>query len=113
MRHSPTPAAALPGLPPTSSPALQDLGNEALFHFGWEPLLRPAEVFGHPREVARNPHLSLDEKRAILASWASDACAIEAAPALRLFPGGREPVPFDDVMDALRVLDAEKALAPS
>jgi hypothetical protein len=34
-------------------------------------------------------HLSLNEKRAILASWASDACAIESAPALRNNPSGR------------------------
>jgi len=96
------------GFPPPS-PAFQDLGNEALFHFGWEPLARPAEIYGHPREVARHPLLSLDEKRAILASWASDACAIEAAPALRLLPGAREPVLFDEVMEALRGLDAERA----
>jgi len=53
------------------------------------------------------PDLTLNEKRAILASWASDACAIESVPALRRAPtkGGR-PVAFDDVMDALRALDA-------
>jgi hypothetical protein len=113
MQQTWSPDTAHLGIPPAHSPALQDLGNEALFHFGWEPLVRPAEVFSHPREVARNPHLSLDEKRAILASWASDACAIEAAPALRLIPGGREPVLFDDVMEALRGLDAEKAEALS
>ena len=30
-----------------------------------------------------DPDLTLNEKRAVLASWASDACAIEAAPDLR------------------------------
>jgi hypothetical protein len=96
---------AQPGVPPF---AVQDLGNEAIFHFGWEALAHPAEVFGHPREVVLNPRLSRAEKRAILASWASDACAVEAAPALRMLPGGREPVRFDEVMEALRALDEEE-----
>jgi hypothetical protein len=52
-------------------------------------------------------HLTLNEKRAILASWASDACAPEATPHLRCAPGRKQPVPFDDVMDALRTLDKE------
>jgi hypothetical protein len=57
--------------------------------------------------VVNDPDLTLNEKRAILASWASDARAVESVPELRRVPveGGR-PVPFDDVMDALRVLDA-------
>ena len=41
--------------------------------------------------------------RAILASWASDACAIEAA-ALRE-PDDGTRVRFDDVLDALKELD--------
>jgi hypothetical protein len=50
----------------------------------------------------------LDEKRAILASWASDACAVNSAPALRRIPNGNV-VSYDDVVDALRSLDAELA----
>jgi hypothetical protein len=46
-------------------------------------LLHPAQAFAHPSEVVNDPDLTLNEKRAILASWASDACAIEAAPDLR------------------------------
>jgi hypothetical protein len=53
-----------------------------------------------------DPDLTLNEKRAILASWASDACAVEAAPALRQTPAGTT-VSFDDVMEALRELDKE------
>src|SRR3954465_862813 len=54
-----------------------------------------------------DPDLTLNEKRAILASWASDACAVESVPELRRAPvEGRRPVAFDDVMDALRALDA-------
>jgi hypothetical protein len=75
-----------------------------------DDLLHPAQAFSHPRDVVNDPDLTLSEKRAILASWASDACAIESVPALRRAPpkGGR-PVAFDDVMDALRALDAHAA----
>jgi hypothetical protein len=72
-----------------------------------DALLHPAQAFEHPSEVVKDPDLTLNEKRAILASWASDACAIEAVPTLRRLPGGKRPVPFDEVMDALRVLDEE------
>ena len=70
-------------------------------------LLYPAQAFEHPSNVVNDPDLTLNEKRAILASWASDACAIEAAPALRCAPGGKKPVRFDDVMEALRTLDKQ------
>jgi hypothetical protein len=72
-----------------------------------DALLHPAQAFEHPSDVVTDPDLTLNEKRAILASWASDACAMEAAPALRCIPGRKEPVRFDDVMDALRALDRE------
>ena len=70
-------------------------------------LLYPAQAFEHPSNVVNDPDLTLNEKRAILASWASDACAIEAAPALRCAPGGKKIVRFDDVMEALRTLDKQ------
>ena len=57
-------------------------------------------------DVVRDHDLTLTEKRAILAAWASDACALEAAPALRRPPDG-PVIRFDDIMDALRVLDRE------
>ena len=78
--------------------------------FDLDDLLHPAQAFSHPVDVVNDPDLTLNEKRAILASWASDACAIESVPALRRAPtkGGR-PVAFDDVMDALRALDARAA----
>ena len=76
---------------------------------GWDPndLLHPAQAFEHPSHVVNDPDLTLNEKRAILASWASDACAPEAAPHLRCAPGGKQPVLFDDVMEALRTLDKQ------
>src|ERR1700749_4378532 len=75
----------------------------------WDPndLLHPAQAFEHPSHVVNDPDLTLNEKRAILASWASDACAPEAAPHLRCAPGGKQPVLFDDVMEALRTLDKQ------
>jgi hypothetical protein len=69
-------------------------------------LLHPAQAFGHPSEVVDDPDLTLNEKRAILASWASDACAVEAAPDLRANARGA-PVRFDDIMEALRTLDKQ------
>jgi hypothetical protein len=57
-------------------------------------------------DVVRDADLTLNEKRAILASWASDACALEAAPDLRAIASGCV-VRWDDIMDALRMLDRE------
>ena len=46
--------------------------------FDLDELLHPAQAFDRPSEVVNDPDLTLNEKRAILASWASDACAVEA-----------------------------------
>jgi hypothetical protein len=62
-------------------------------------------VFAHPQDVVVDTDLTLNEKRAILAAWASDACAVEAAPALRRPPGGGRPVSVDAILEALRDLD--------
>jgi hypothetical protein len=62
-------------------------------------------------DVVADPDMSLQEKRAILASWASDACAVEAAPDLRS-PPSAPTVRFDDVMDALKALDGEAVDQP-
>jgi hypothetical protein len=72
-----------------------------------DSLLHPAQAFAHPKDVVSDFDLTLNEKRAILASWASDACAVEAVPSLRHPPGAKRPVSFDEVMDALRALDKE------
>jgi len=68
-------------------------------------LLHPGAVFAHPRDVVSDPALSLVEKRAILASWASDASAIASRPALRAPEGLGAPVHIDEILDALRALD--------
>src|SRR5437868_7410171 len=75
--------------------------------FDLDDLLHPAQAFSHPSDVVRDLDLTLNEKRAILASWASDACAVESAPALRIAPASSKPVTFDEVMDALRALDKQ------
>ncbi len=71
-----------------------------------DALLHPARAFSHPMDVIRDGDLTLYEKRAILSSWASDACAVEDIPELRQ-PFAAAPVKFDDIMDALRALDSE------
>ena len=60
--------------------------------FDPDTLLHPANAFARPADVVNDPDLTLSEKRAILASWASDACAIEAFPALRHPPGKADEV---------------------
>jgi len=75
--------------------------------FHLEALVHPWRVFTHPSEVLAHPALSKQEKRAVLASWASDAYAVESAPALRCPPGSETPVPLADIMGALRTLDTE------
>jgi hypothetical protein len=72
--------------------------------FDLDTLLHPASAFAHPMNVVRDAGLTLNEKRAILASWASDACAVEAAPDLRANASGCA-VRWDEIMDALRILD--------
>ena len=77
--------------------------------FSLDRLLSPAQHFKHPDHVLNDPTLDLQAMRAILSSWASDACAVESMPALRHPPGVDQPVSFDRIMDALRRLDAVTA----
>jgi len=48
--------------------------------FNVDELLHPASAFGHPSEVGDDPDLTLNEKRAILASWASAIVATSICP---------------------------------
>lgn len=57
-------------------------------------ILHPATVFDHPRDVVADATLSISEKRAILASWASDAAAVASNPALRELAGTRRAVHY-------------------
>ena len=70
-------------------------------------LLQPTRYFQHPRDVVRHATLTTAEKRAILSSWASDACAVESMPALRQILGSGHVVKFDEVIDALQELDGK------
>jgi len=69
-----------------------------------DELLHPAHAFKHPRDVVHRD-LTVNEKRAVLASWASDACAVEAVPALRRPPDTGQIVSVDEILAALRALD--------
>jgi len=51
--------------------------------FDFNALFHPGKIFDHPKDVVAHHSLSMSEKRAILASWASDASAIASCPALR------------------------------
>ncbi len=73
--------------------------------FDLNALLHPGTAFEHPREVVAHPDLSLSEKRAILASWASDASAIASCPSLRAPDGLKAPVTIDEILEALCALD--------
>ena len=73
-------------------------------------LLDPFRAFESPAEVLNDPDLTRGEKRAILASWASDACAIEEARGLRAAPD-RKVATFDEIVDALKQLDRKSSPA--
>jgi hypothetical protein len=73
--------------------------------FDFNALLHPGTVFDHPKDVLADPSLSVSEKRAILASWASDASAITSCPALRAPEGLKAPVTIDEILEALCELD--------
>jgi len=65
-----------------------------------EMLLHPANAFDRPADVVKDPDLTLSEKRAILASWASDACASKpwkADPGRRRTPGYTNLPPPDGI----------------
>jgi len=68
-------------------------------------ILHPGSVYDHPRDVLADEMISIGEKRAILASWASDAAAVMSNPALRELPGSRHIVTIDAVLEALSALD--------
>lgn len=69
-------------------------------------LLHPADAFMHPVDVVEDCDLTTYEKRAILSSWAVDACAVQGVSQPSRSSHG-PPVTFDDIFDALRVLDDE------
>jgi hypothetical protein len=80
--------------------------------FDLQALLHPSTVFEHPNDVVSHPELTLTEKRAILASWASDASAIASCPALRAPNGLEAPVSIDAILESLCELDGRPRNPP-
>lgn len=68
-------------------------------------ILHPGSVFDHPRDVLADTSLSRAEKRAILASWASDAAAVTSCPSLRAVAEAKQAVSIDEILEALSSLD--------
>jgi len=73
--------------------------------FDFDALLHPGTAFDDPKEVVCHTGLTLAEKRAILASWASDASAIASCPSMRSPTGLMKPISIDEILDALCGLD--------
>jgi hypothetical protein len=69
-------------------------------------LLHPSRFYARPADVAGDQLLTVEERRAILSSWASDACAVDSNPTLRRPPHANGPVTFDEIMDAVFQLDS-------
>lgn len=73
-----------------------------------------------PTDLVKTPSLSTDDKRAILAAWASDFYAVDSKPALRQLPGTPEPISipmsakpeFDRVSDAVDEVTKKFATEP-
>jgi hypothetical protein len=57
-----------------------------------------------PAQVLSNTSLAVEAKRALLASWASDANAIPNMPALRRLEDGTV-LDIDEILEAMRRLD--------
>jgi hypothetical protein len=70
-----------------------------------DQLLHPSRFYARPGDVVADHLLTVEERRAVLSSWASDACAVESNPTLRQPPYATGPVTFDEIMDALLKLD--------
>jgi hypothetical protein len=62
-----------------------------------------AAIYTHPSDVMTDPKLTTAEKRAVLASWISDARAVENAPSLRRLDSGAV-VEVDAILQALVLL---------
>lgn len=81
--------------------------SDRIFEGDVRPDFYPASggaTHSHPDDVLSDPALPIGRKREILASWLSDARAVENAPALRRLDIGAF-VTVDAIMAALRALD--------
>src|SRR5690348_9145144 len=58
-----------------------------------------------PHEIVGHPDLTIEEQRAVLAAWASDASAVPDMPTLRELAGTPFPVTFASIQEARERLD--------
>ena len=79
--------------------------------FCFENLINPAAAYRSPRDVVDDEDRTTNEKRAVLASWASDAHAVATSPGLRQ-PPIHPPIPIDEILDALKCLDGQASERP-
>ena len=70
-----------------------------------ERFFHPVSHYKSPDDVLSDARLSADEKRVILASWASDMYVVESDPTLREVPGIRHRLCLDEILSALKRLD--------
>ena len=68
-------------------------------------------IYTHLDDVLSDPRLATAKKKEILASWISDARAVEDAPALRRLDSG-SVVPVDAILRALVSLDEQSSDGP-
>ena len=68
-------------------------------------LMHPADAFARPMDVVDDCDLTSYEKRAILSSWAAHACAVTGPSRLVQDTA----VSFDDILDALHLVESEPA----
>jgi hypothetical protein len=63
-----------------------------------------SQTLSQPDDVLDHPSMSVTEKRALLASWASDARAVPGVPILRQLDDGSIVI-VDEILRALKALD--------
>jgi len=70
--------------------------------------LHPSSAFSHPMDVVDDCDLTTYEKRAILSSWAADTCAVSDP----IRTAQDTAVSFDDILDALSLLESDPEPLP-
>ena len=70
-----------------------------------EPLFHPVSHYDSPDDVLHDAGLSIEERRVILSSWASDMYGVESHPTLRAIPGIPHKLHLHDILTALKRLD--------
>lgn len=72
----------------------------------------PVSHYDSPGAVLNDTALSIDEKRVILSSWASDMYVVDSHPSLREVPGIPHKLRLDDILAALKQLDDDSDPPP-